>query len=134
MLGISLLIVLLVLGTRAFIALRRASLVRAEFGQSLQLDYLALLYPLGPAALLFGSLLLPQIVLLVVVAAFYAYSLVVASRQRNALECSGTDRVKEALAATSSASLGALVGLIYVGLASIIAFLGQAIQSPALGA
>ena len=134
MLGIGLLIVLLVLGARAFLALRRESAVLAEFGQSSQLGWLALLYPLGPVALLIGPRLLPQIVLFAIVAAFYAYALVVASRQRNALECSGTDRVKDALSATSSASLGAIVGLIYIALAGIFAFLGQAIQSPALGA
>jgi hypothetical protein len=134
MLGIGLFIVLLILGVRAFLALRRESAVRAEFGQSSQLDWLSLSFPLGPVALLVGSRLLQQIVLLLVVAAFYAYVLVVASRQKNALECSGTDRVKNALAATSSTSLGAIVGLIYVALAGIFAFLGQAIQSPALGA
>ena len=134
MLEICLLIVLLVLGVRAFIALRRESTVRKEFGQNSQLDWLTLLYPLGPAVLFIGTLLAAQIVLLVIVAAFYTYALVVASRQRNALECSGTDRVKNALSATSSASLGALVGLIYVSLAGIFAFLGRAVQSPGLGA
>jgi Ca2+/Na+ antiporter len=134
MLGIALLTVLLVLGIRTFVALRRESAVRSEFKQSSQLDWLVLLYPLGPAALLIGPLLLPQAILLAMVAAFYAYILMVASRQRSALERAGTDRVKGALSATSSASLGAIVGLIYVGLAGIFAFLGRATQSPGLGA
>jgi len=134
MLGIALLIVLLILGIRAFLALRRESAVRSEFKQSQWLDWLVLLYPLGPIVLLIGPLLLPQIVRLTVIGAFYACVLVVASRQRTALERAGTDRVKDALSATSSASLGAIVGLIYVGLAGVFAFLSQAIQSPGLGA
>jgi len=134
MLDIALLIVLLVLGTRTFLALRRESTVRAEFGQSSQLDWLALSYPLGPVLLLVGTWILPLVILLAVVAAIYAYALLVASRQRHALECAGTNRVKGALLATSSASLGAIVGLIYVALAAVFMFLVRAIQSPTLGA
>ena len=134
MLGVTLLIVLLVLGIRTFVALRRESAVRLEFKQSSQLDWLVLLYPLGPIALLIGPLLVPQAILLAAVATFYAYILMVASRQRSALECAGTDRVKGSLSATSYASLGAIVGLIYVALAGIFAFLGRAAQSPGLGA
>ncbi|KRA42929.1 hypothetical protein ASD72_12740 [Pseudoxanthomonas sp. Root630] len=134
MLGVTLLIVLLVLGIRTFVALRRESAVRLEFKQSSQLDWLVLLYPLGPIALLIGPLLVPKAILLAAVAAFYAYILMVASRQRSALECAGTDRVKGSLSATSYASLGAIIGLIYVALTGIFAFLGRAAQSPGLGA
>ena len=45
MIGTALFIVLLVLGIRAFVALRRESVVRREFGQSTLLDVLVLLYP-----------------------------------------------------------------------------------------
>ena len=133
MLEIGLFIVLLVLGVRAFLALRRESRTLREFSQSAELDWLVLACPLGPIVLLVGLSLLPQLVLLILVAAYYTYVLIAASRQRNALERSGTDRTKLALAATASASLCAIVGLIYVALASIFAFLGQAIQSPGLG-
>jgi putative copper export protein len=133
MLEISLFIVLLVLGVRAFLALRHESKILKEFSQSAELDWLTLGCPLGPIVLLVGLRFLPQLVLLIVVAAYYAFVLITASRQRNTLERSGTDRTKLALAATVSASLCAIVGLIYVALASIFAFLGQAIQSPGLG-
>ena len=54
MLDIALFIVLCVLAVRAFIALRRESAVRREYGQSAALDTLVLLYPLAPLWLLGG--------------------------------------------------------------------------------
>ena len=134
MIGLALLIILLFLGIRAFLALRRESAVRREFGQTSVLDWVVLLYPLGPLTLLLGPRWLPQIFCFIVVAAFYVGSLVLASKQRAALECSGTDRVKGALEATSSATLGAIVGVIYVCLAGIFALIAYGIRSPALGA
>ena len=134
MLGIALLILLLVLGLRAFLALRRETVVRREFGQNATLDWVVLLYPLGPLTLLLGPRWLPQTLCFVVVAAFYICALVLSSRQRTALECSGTDRVKGALEATSSASLGAIVGIIYVCLSGIFVLVALGIRSPALGA
>ncbi len=134
MLGIALLILLLFLGIRAFLALRRETVVRREFGQAATLDWIVLLYPLGPLALLLGPHWLPQTLCLLVVAAFYVGAFILASRQRASLECSGTDRVKGALEATSAASLGAIVGIIYVCLAAIFALVAFGIRSPALGA
>lgn len=134
MLDIALLIVLFALGFRAFVGLRKESTVRKEFGYIRSLDWLTFLYPLGPIMLLVGQAFIPRLFLLVFVAIFYSCALFMASRQRNLLECSGTDRVRNALAATSSASLGALVGLVYVALAAIFALLVQGIRSPALGA
>jgi hypothetical protein len=123
-----------VLAVRAFVALRRESAVRREFGQSGLLDGLVLLYPLGPVAMLVASRFLPQALLFACVGALFITAIFVASKQRNALECAGTDRVKGALAATSSAALGAIVGVIYVGLAGTFAFIGHAISSQSLGA
>jgi len=134
MLDIALLIVLFALGIRAFVGLRKESTVRKEFGYVRSLDWLTILYPLGPITLLVGQTFIPRLFLLIFVASFYACALLMASRQRNLLECSGTDRVRYALAATSSASLGALVGIIYVALAGIFVLLAQGIRSPALGA
>ena len=119
MLDICFLIVLSVLGVRAFVALRHESQVCSEFGQSSRLGWIALLYPLGPIIVLIGRYFVSPYIVLLVVAAFYAYALMLASRQKDALESSGTDRVKSALSATSSASLGALVGLIYLAIAAI---------------
>jgi hypothetical protein len=134
MLGIALLIVLLVLGIRAFMALRRESAVRREFARPGLLDILVLLYPLGPAVLFVGPLLVPQLLLFACVSALYVAALFVASKERNVLECAGTDRVNGALAATATASLGAIVGVIYVGLAGTFAFIGYAVQAQSLGA
>jgi hypothetical protein len=129
MIDITLFIALLVLGIRAFVALRREAAIRLEFGQSSLLDGLVLLYPLGPVALLVGSAYMPRALVFVCVAAFFIGAMFVASRQRNALECAGTDRVKGALSATSSATLGAMVGVIYVCLAGTFAFIGHAFGS-----
>ena len=134
MLGIALLIVLLILGIKAFLALRRETAVRREFGRSGLLDVLVLLYPLGPLALLVGPFFLPQLLLFACVTGLYVAALVVASKDRNVLECAGTDRAKDALSATHAASLGAVVGIIYVGLAGTFAFISNAIQASPLGA
>ena len=80
MLEISLFIALLVLGVRAFLALRRESKTLREFSQSAELDWLVLACPLGPIALLVGLPFLPQFILLILVAAYYAYVLIAASR------------------------------------------------------
>ena len=134
MLDIALFITLFALGLRAFLGLRRESAVRREFGQSGLLDVLVLLYPLGPIVLLVGSLLVPRVALLVCVGAFFIAAWVASSKQREALERAGTDRVKDALAATSSATLGAMVGTIYIGVACVFAFLSYAIGSQSIGA
>ncbi|HVX03591.1 MAG TPA: hypothetical protein VHA71_00565 [Rhodanobacteraceae bacterium] len=121
MLDIALFIVLCVLATRAFIALRRESAVRREFGQSAALDTLVLLYPLVPLWLLGGPYVLPRLLVFVLAAVFFVAALFVASRQRGVLERAGSDRVDQALAATSSATLGAIVGVIYVALVGVYA-------------
>ena len=133
MLDIAIFIALLVLSYMAFSALRRELAVRREFGQSSILEVLVLLFPLGPALIFIGRFFLPQAILFICVAAFFIAAFLVASRQRTALECSGTDRAKGALAATSAASLGAIVGFIYVGLAGTFAFIASAISSQPLG-
>jgi len=133
MIATALFFALLFLGIRAFVALRRESVIRREFGQSRLLDGLVLILPLGPAALIVGPYFVPQVLPFVAAATFFTAVLVVASKQRNALECCGTDRVKGALTATSSATLGAMVGLIYVCLSGIFAFIVHAISSQPVG-
>lgn len=134
MLDILLILVLLVLTVRGFAALRRESAVRREFGQSGLLDALVLLYPLGPFMLLVGPRFVPAVVVFLFAALLYAVPMFVASKQRNALECAGTDRVGKALEATSSATLGAIVGLIYVALVAIFVLLVHSLSSRQLGA
>jgi hypothetical protein len=134
MIDILLILVLSVLTVRGFAALRRESAVRSEFGQSGLLDALVLLYPLGPLMLLIGPRFAPAVVVFFVAALLYAVSIFVASKQRNALECAGTDRVSNALEATSSATLGAIVGIIYVALVAIFVLLVHSLNSRPLGA
>ena len=134
MIDILLILVLLVLTVRGFAALRRESAVRREFGQSGLLDALVLLYPLGPLMLLMGPRFAPAVVVFFFAALFYAVPIFVASKQRNSLECAGTDRVSNAIEATSSATLGAIVGIIYVALVAIFVLLVHSLSSRQLGA
>ncbi|MBB6241577.1 hypothetical protein [Rhodanobacter sp. MP1X3] len=132
--AIVLFLALLVIAVRAFAALRRESSVRREFGQSSLLDGLVLLYPLGPLCLLIGRRFMPIPLAFLFVAAFFLSTLLVASKQRNALERAGTDRVSRALEATSFATLEAIVGIIYLVLAGMFVLLTQALSSQELGA
>jgi len=134
MLDILLILILLVLTIRGFSALRHESIVRREFGQSGLLDVLVLLYPLGPLVLLIGPRFVPAVFVFFCAALLYAVPIFVASKQRNALECAGTDRVGNALEATSSATLGAIVGIIYVALVAIFVLLVHSLSSRQLGA
>lgn len=121
MLNIALFIILCVFAIRVFIALRRESAIRREFGQSAALDMLVLLYPVAPLWLLGAPYVLPRLLVFVVAAVLFVAALYVASKQRGVLERAGSDRVDQALAATSSATLGAIVGVIYVALAGVYA-------------
>jgi hypothetical protein len=134
MLDILLILVLLVLTVRGFTALRRESAVRREFGQSGLLDALVLLYPVGPVVLLMGPHFAPSPVVFLCAALLYVVPIFVASKQRNALECAGTDRVSHALEATSTATLGAIVGIIYVALVVIFVLLVHSLSTRQLGA
>ncbi|MBD8872234.1 hypothetical protein [Rhodanobacter sp. DHB23] len=134
MIDILLILVLSVLTIRGFAALRRESVVRREFGQSSLLDVLVLLYPLGPLVLLLGPRFIPAALVFLCAALLYVVPIFVASKQRNALECAGTDRVSSALEATSSATLGAIVGIIYVALAAMFVLLVHSLSSQQLGA
>ncbi len=121
MLDYLLLITLLVLSVRAFQALNRESLIFDEFAITNHLKYLVLLYPLGPLALLLGRTRLQPAALIGLVATIYIASIILASRQTEALERTGTDRVNPALAAISIATTGAIVGVVYLSLVSVFA-------------
>jgi ABC-type xylose transport system permease subunit len=114
MLDILLFGLICVLAVRAFIALRRESVVMREFAHPVLLGTLVLLCPLGPVALLIGPHFLPAPAIFLCVAVLFVTTVVVASRQRNMLERSGTDKTDAALAAVSSASLTAIIGIIYL--------------------
>lgn len=134
MLDILLILVLSAFAIRGFAALRRESGVRREFGQSSLLEVLVLLYPLGPFLLLIGPRFAPATLSFFFAALLYVVTIFVASKQRNALECAGTDRVNSALEATSSATSGAIVGIIYVALVTIFVLLLHLVSSRQFGA
>jgi hypothetical protein len=134
MLDILLILVLSAFAIRGFAALRRESGVRREFGQSSLLEVLVLLYPLGPLLLLIGPRFAPAALSFFCAALLYVIAILVASKQRNALECAGTDRVNSALEATSSATSGAMVGIIYVALVTIFVLLFHSVSSRQFGA
>ena len=123
MLDIALFITLLVLSIRAFIALRRESAVLTEFGRSGLLAGVTLLYPLGPVALLASRFSVPYLLSFAIATGLFVFALVLTSRQTEALERAGTDRVRGALKATTLAGTGAVVGIIYVGLAAVFALI-----------
>lgn len=130
----SLFLALLAVAVRGFRGLRHTVAVRREFGQSSTLEAVVLLYPVGILIFAAGYYALPAVVAFVLAAVPFVAGLVLARNQRVALESSGTDRVNEALEATSSASLGAIIGLICVVLAAMFVLMARSIAAHALGA
>ena len=133
MLDFAVLLALLVLSVRAFVALHRQSNILTEFEQPKLLLVLVLIYPLAPFILLLGPYFLSRVLLLVIVGLFFGFSWFIASKQSRALECAGTDRVKSTLVATNTATLGAIVGIIYVCFASIFVYISYEFSSRPLG-
>lgn len=129
MIEIALFCTLVFLAGRGFIALRRESSIRREFGQSRTLDTLALALPLAPFVVLFGQRIAPGSVVFGLVGALFFVTLIVASRQRRALECAGTDRTKAAIDATSTITLASIVGVIYLSFVGIFVFVAHFIDS-----
>src|SRR5689334_23244024 len=121
------LLAVLILAIRASLALHREADVRREFGQSRTLDRLVWLLPLAALVLIAGPLFIAPVVRFGVAAAWFVATMVVASRQANALETAGTDRVKGALAATTAATLAAMVGLIGIGVSLVFAFVAHSL-------
>ncbi len=121
MLDIVLFIALAVLSVRAFLALHREAAVLSEFGRSRLLTFFTLLYPLGPVVLFAGRFFVPYLLSFAIATSLFVVALILTSRQTEALERAGTDRARGALDATSLAGTGAIVGIIYVGLAAVFA-------------
>lgn len=134
MIDLALLITLLVLSIRAFLALRKSAPVLHEFGRSTLLTGLVLAYPLVPMSILLAPSAVPRVAIYCGALLFFVGAFWVASTQKNALERAGTDRIKWAMEATSTASLGALVGIIYVCLSGTFALLIASFASRPLGA
>jgi hypothetical protein len=134
MIDLALFIALLVLGIRAFLALRKSASVLREFGRSALLTGLVLAYPLAPVAILLAPSAVSRVAIYCGALLFFAGAFWFASKQRDVLDRAGTDRVKWAMEATSTASLGALVGIIYVCLSGTFALLGASFASRPFGA
>ena len=134
MIDLTLFLTLLVLGARAFRALRKDAHVLREFGRLSLLSGLVLAYPLVPLAIFLAPSPIPRVALYFAALVFFAGAFWLAAAQRNVLDRAGTDRVKRAMEGTSTASLGALVGIIYVCLAGTFALVGTSLGSRPLGA
>jgi hypothetical protein len=110
------LIIFVGIAYRTYMGIRRESAIFAEFQQSTALAYTALLFPLGPIAMLVIGIRAP-IIAIPICAACYLPSLVLARRLTNRFDRAGTDRVKAANAAAWEAFGAAIAGLAYAALA-----------------
>jgi hypothetical protein len=128
----ALFIATLVMAVRGFRALRRTADVRREFGLSTSMDALVLFYPAGILMLAAGGHLPWLIGTRLLAALPFVAGWGLAHRERAVLETAGTDRVDEALEATSSVSLGAIIGLICVVLATVFGVVAASIAAHAL--
>jgi hypothetical protein len=131
---------MLELGLRFFfgiMALRISKVIRAEarvlaeFGQSRALATLVWLFPLGPYVALFGSFYTPFPVAFIAAAGCYLPALLVARRQSQALETSGTDRVRVARAAITEAFGTALAGVIFLAVGFAFTYGAKAVAPSA---
>src|SRR5687768_14845487 len=112
MLDVVALIVFAGVAYRTFMAVRRESAIFAEFKQSKALAYTALLFPLGPVAMLAIGMRGP-IMAIPICAACYVPSLVLARRLTACFYRAGTDGVKGANVAAWEAFGAAIAGLAY---------------------
>ena len=110
---IAVFITLLVISYRSAKAIRNNSNILEEFKQSKILSILVFIYPIGPL-LMYTSSVIPLVIIYPLAAACYIPQLIIARKQNEILSCTGTDRVYEVKKAISLASLGALIGLVYL--------------------
>src|SRR6266446_9983085 len=118
MLDIALLVLFCVMAYRIATAVKRESAIFLEVHQSRALGATALMFPIGPLAMLFLGAKSPLLAFVVCVAC-YLPSLLLARRITGVFERAGTDRVKEARSAVSQAFGTSLVGLIYAAIVFI---------------
>lgn len=132
--GAVLFLTLVVIAVRVYFALRREASVRHEFSQSSLLDVLVLLCPFAPLAFMLAPGLIFKAVVFTLSVLFFVGFFTVAAKQRVALERAGTSRVSDALEATSSATLGAIMAIICIVLAGMYTLLVHALMPPSFGA
>lgn len=116
MLSFALLAVITVIAICSFLAIRKESAVFAEFHQNVAFGLLVLLYPLGALVMAIGQFFMSSMFAFVVSSACFLPGLLVFRRVSSVFDRAGTDRVKMAKEAASSAVLGTMVGLICVAL------------------
>ena len=112
MLDIVAFIVFASMALRVVLAVKRESAIFAEFHQSQALAYAALLFPLGPVAMLVVGIRAPWVAVSVC-AACYIPSLLLARNALARFERAGTDRTKPAMSAAWEALGTAIAGLAY---------------------
>jgi hypothetical protein len=108
---------------RSASSLRAEAEIRREFGLSNALLSALILLPIGPLAMVVGSLLAPFPFAHALAATCFIPALVVARRHGRVLETAGTDRVRGLQSAISQATGASIVGLCYL-LASFSVSLG----------
>ena len=131
MFDLALLGVFIVMAYRIATGVRRESAVLREFNQSRAVQFLVLLFPLGPLIMFIGVARLPFSLAFLAAAACYLPALVVARRSSRELETAGTDRVQRARSLMGEAFGTALLGLVYVAAAFAIATAVTGIRSDA---
>jgi len=114
------LIVFVGMAYRIFTAVRRESVIFAEFKQSTALGYAALLFPLGPISMLLIGTRAPLIGISLC-AVCYIPALVLARRATSTFDRAGTDRVKTAKSVAWQAFTTAVGGLAYAAVVLVLA-------------
>ena len=120
MLDIALFFVFAVMAYRIGAGVSREAPILREFKQPLTLAWLALLFPLGPFVILFGTRWLGFPLNFAAAAGCYLPALLVARHQRHVLETAGTDRVQTIQGTIDQAFGTGLAGLVYLGVLFVI--------------
>ena len=96
------------------IGVRKESKVFEKYNQPKVLGWLALLFPLGPIAYIYASIKLGVPLAVVVMAACYIPSIVIAKKCISNFETSGTDKTNAAKNIAIQSFGTALAGIIYL--------------------
>ncbi len=109
--------------------LRSEAITLEIYGVSHSLYLLVFLFPLGPTILLYGSFYAPLVFSAFGALLCYVPVLIIAKHQARKLQTAGTDRVAKAEKAIAAAFEIALVGIIFVVVATAITW-GATVIAP----
>ena len=115
-------LILLVLAYRSSRAILKNKLIFREFNETIILALLVCLYPLVPFLSVVLSPILEKTILYPLLLMFFIPQILIARKQAEVFEKSGTDRVEPAKKALNLVVVGAIIGVIYVLLHIIIFF------------